>query len=161
SVQSTNRSVAERMTGLVDVLVWVTDPQKYADAVIHQEFVRPFAGHDAVTVLVLNQVDRLREDERGPVLDSLAQLARAAALGRAPGRCPRCRRSPAGRGGPGRYGRTARPRRCGRPGRGPRHRRPGRTGGPGRRRLVPLPRRPEGGLAAGALGPSPAPGPAE
>src|SRR5699024_9903463 len=42
SVQSTNRSVAERMTGLVDVLVWVTDPQKYADAVIHQEFVRPF-----------------------------------------------------------------------------------------------------------------------
>ena len=84
SVQSTNRSVAERMTGLVDVLVWVTDPQKYADAVIHQEFVRPFAGHDAVTVLVLNQVDRLREDERGPVLDSLAQLARADGLDRAP-----------------------------------------------------------------------------
>src|SRR5699024_7527562 len=55
-----------------------------ADAVIHQEFVRPFAGHDAVTVLVLNQVDRLRADERGPVLDSLAQLARADGLDRAP-----------------------------------------------------------------------------
>src|SRR5699024_687844 len=86
--QSADHSVynsdAERMTGLVDVLVWITDPQKYADAVIHQEFVRPFAGHDAVTVLVLNQADRLREDERGPVLDSLAQLARADGLDRAP-----------------------------------------------------------------------------
>ena len=36
------------MTGMVDVIVWVTDPQKYADAVLHQEFVQPFAGHDAV-----------------------------------------------------------------------------------------------------------------
>ena len=84
SVESANRIVAERMTGLVDVLVWVTDPQKYADAVIHQEFVRPFAGHDAVTVLVLNQIDRVREDEREPVLDSLAALARADGLDRAP-----------------------------------------------------------------------------
>ncbi|MGO1407532.1 MAG: dynamin family protein [Brachybacterium sp.] len=84
SVESAHRTVAERMTGLVDVIVWVTDPQKYADAVIHQEFVRPFAGHDAVTVLVLNQIDRIREDERDPVLDSLAALARADGLDQAP-----------------------------------------------------------------------------
>ncbi|ASK65223.1 hypothetical protein CFK39_04565 [Brachybacterium avium] len=84
SVESANRTIAERMTGLVDVIVWVTDPQKYADAVIHQEFVRPFAGHDAVTVLVLNQVDRIREDERAPVLASLEALARADGLDQAP-----------------------------------------------------------------------------
>ncbi|WP_394215469.1 dynamin family protein [Brachybacterium vulturis] len=84
SVESANRTVAERMTGLVDVIVWVTDPQKYADAVIHQEFVRPFAGHDAVTVLVLHQIDRIREDEREPVLASLAALARGDGLDQAP-----------------------------------------------------------------------------
>jgi len=84
SVELTNRETAERMTGLVDVLVWVTDPQKYADAVLHQEFVRRFAGHDAVTLLVLNQIDRLREVERQGVLDSLAALARADGLTEAP-----------------------------------------------------------------------------
>jgi putative protein kinase ArgK-like GTPase of G3E family len=84
SVESAHRDIAERMTGMVDVIVWVTDPQKYADALLHHEFVRPFAGHDAVTVLVLNQVDRLREAEREGVLASLAAIARADGLEGAP-----------------------------------------------------------------------------
>lgn len=84
SVESVHRDIAERMTGMVDVIVWVTDPQKYADALLHHEFVRPFAGHDAVTVLVLNQVDRLREAEREGVLASLAAIARADGLESAP-----------------------------------------------------------------------------
>ena len=84
SVVSAHRDIAERMTGMVDVIVWVTDPQKYADALLHHEFVRPFAGHDAVTVLVLNQVDRLREAEREGVLASLAAIARADGLESAP-----------------------------------------------------------------------------
>lgn len=84
SVESAHRGIAERMTGMVDVIVWVTDPQKYADALLHHEFVRPFAGHDAVTVLVLNQVDRLREAEREGVLASLAAIARADGLESAP-----------------------------------------------------------------------------
>ena len=84
SVERDNRATAERMTGLVDVLVWVTDPQKYADAVLHQEFVRPFAGHDAVTVLVLNQIDRIRGPEREAVRASLEGIARADGLAEAP-----------------------------------------------------------------------------
>ena len=84
SVEDANRAIAEHMTGMVDVLVWVTDPQKYADAVLHQEFVRPLAGHDAVTLLVLNQIDRIREDERRGVLDSLARIAREDGLSSAP-----------------------------------------------------------------------------
>ena len=84
SVESAHRDIAERMTGMVDVIVWVTDPQKYADALLHHEFVRPFASHDAVTVLVLNQVDRLREAEREGVLASLAEIARADGLESAP-----------------------------------------------------------------------------
>ena len=84
SVQPAHRALAERMTALVDVIVWVTDPQKYADAVLHHDFVRPFAGHDAVTVMVLNQSDRLRPEERGAVLDSLAGIVRAEGLTAAP-----------------------------------------------------------------------------
>ncbi|GAB2534856.1 dynamin family protein [Brachybacterium huguangmaarense] len=84
SVELANRAVAERMTGLVDVIVWVTDPQKYADDVLHRDFVVPFAAHDAVTVVVLNQIDRIRPAERPGVLASLESLARADGLGEAP-----------------------------------------------------------------------------
>ncbi len=84
SVQVDNRAVAARMTGLVDVIVWVTDPQKYADAVLHREFVQPFASHDAVTVFVLNQIDRVRPGEREAVVASLEGIARADGLTSAP-----------------------------------------------------------------------------
>ena len=59
SRELTHRAEAERILGLCDVFVWVTDPQKYADALLHDEYVQQFAGHAAVTMVVLNQSDRL------------------------------------------------------------------------------------------------------
>ena len=84
SVEFANRGVVERMTGLVDVIVWVTDPQKYADDVLHRQFVTPFAAHDATTVVVLNQLDRIREADRAGVLASLERLVRLDGLDSAP-----------------------------------------------------------------------------
>lgn len=74
SVEKSNRAIVERMAGYVDVLVWVFDPQKYADAVIHHEFIKPLAEHGAVTMAVLNQSDRLATGEIAGVLDSLQRL---------------------------------------------------------------------------------------
>lgn len=74
SVEASNRKIVEKMAQCVDVLVWVMDPQKYADAVIHQDFIQPLAAHGAVTLAVLNQVDRLDEAELPAVLDSLKLL---------------------------------------------------------------------------------------
>lgn len=71
STRAANREIVERMVGLVDVLVWVLDPQKYADAAVHNDFLAPLAAHGAVTLVVLNQVDRLPETDVQPVLDSL------------------------------------------------------------------------------------------
>lgn len=71
STRQTNRETVQRMVGLVDVLVWVLDPQKYADAAVHHGFLAPLASHGAVTLVVLNQVDRLPERDVQPVLDSL------------------------------------------------------------------------------------------
>jgi GTP-binding protein EngB required for normal cell division len=76
SVALEHRAIAERLAGQVDVLVWVVDPQKYADAVIHRDFIAPLAMHAAVTTAVLNQVDRLPEHEVGSVVDSLRALLR-------------------------------------------------------------------------------------
>ncbi|NKX55380.1 YfjP family GTPase [Arthrobacter mobilis] len=69
-----HRRIVERLAGQVDVLVWVLDPQKYADAAVHYGFLRPLASYGAVTLVVLNQVDRLREGELQPVTDSLRDL---------------------------------------------------------------------------------------
>ncbi|WP_147680844.1 GTPase [Actinomyces ruminicola] len=75
-----HRAVAERLAGLVDVLVWVLDPEKYADAVIHNEFIAPMAEHASVSVVVLNQVDRLHEDERAAAVADLRRLLAAEGL---------------------------------------------------------------------------------
>jgi hypothetical protein len=69
-----HRRIVERLAGQVDVLVWVLDPQKYADAAVHHGFLRPLASYGAVTLVVLNQVDRLREGELKPVLGSLRDI---------------------------------------------------------------------------------------
>ena len=39
STRAANREIVQRMVGLVDVLVWVLDPQKYADAAVHNDFL--------------------------------------------------------------------------------------------------------------------------
>jgi GTP-binding protein EngB required for normal cell division len=58
-----NRAEAERVLELVDLFVWVTDPQKYADARLHDDYVATLSSHDAVTMVVLNQADRLTPSE--------------------------------------------------------------------------------------------------
>ncbi len=58
-----HRVEAERVLELVDLFVWVTDPQKYADSRLHDDYVAALATHEAVTMVVLNQVDRLTPAE--------------------------------------------------------------------------------------------------
>lgn len=74
SVAASHREIAEKLAGQVDVLVWVTDPEKYADAVIHDEFIRPHARHAAVTLAVLNKSDRLAPTDIPTVTEHLEQL---------------------------------------------------------------------------------------
>ncbi|MCQ9163211.1 GTPase [Arthrobacter sp. STN4] len=82
SVHRGHRETAERLAGQVDVLVWVVDPQKYADAAIHNDFIRPFSAHAAVTLVVLNQVDRLALSEVKPVVASLSSILDRDGLGK-------------------------------------------------------------------------------
>lgn len=70
-----HRVESERVLELVDVFVWVTDPQKYADARLHDDYLRVLATHDAVTVVVLNQADRLDREATGQIRGDLSRLA--------------------------------------------------------------------------------------
>ncbi|MBH0110452.1 50S ribosome-binding GTPase [Salinibacterium sp. NG22] len=83
SVEASNRAVAERLAGQVDALIWVVDPQKYADDVLHAQFIAPHARHAAVTLVVLNQVDLLSTEDRAAVVTSLQAIVERDGLPRA------------------------------------------------------------------------------
>ncbi|MGN9889319.1 GTPase [Micromonospora sp. L31] len=80
SVQRSHRLEVDRLLGLVDLVVWVVDPQKYADRVIHTSYLREFHRHRDVTLVVLNQADRLSATELPRVLDDLRRLLDADGL---------------------------------------------------------------------------------
>ena len=83
STEHSHRREVDRLVELVDVFIWVVDPQKYADAVLHDSYLRLLARHAAVTLVVLNQVDRLTESDRDRCLRDLRGLITADGLERA------------------------------------------------------------------------------
>jgi energy-coupling factor transporter ATP-binding protein EcfA2 len=74
SVERGHRVEVDRLLGLVDLVVWVVDPQKYADTVLHDSYLRQFRRHREVTVAVLNQADRLAAEDVQRCLDDLRRL---------------------------------------------------------------------------------------
>lgn len=62
SVATAHREEMERIAEHADVLVWVTDPEKYADKAMHDYLAR-LRGHGAVMALVLNKIDLLGDDD--------------------------------------------------------------------------------------------------
>ncbi|WP_299527543.1 GTP-binding protein [uncultured Streptomyces sp.] len=69
-----HREQVDRVLALVDAVIWVVDPEKYADAALHERYLRPLAGHAEVTFVVLNQIDRLPGEAADLVLDDLRRL---------------------------------------------------------------------------------------
>jgi GTP-binding protein EngB required for normal cell division len=74
STTAAHRLEVDRLVQLVDVLVWVLDPQKYADAAVHDRYLAPYAAHTGVLLVVLNQVDRLDEQAAQACLADLRGL---------------------------------------------------------------------------------------
>ncbi|MEU0438916.1 GTPase [Streptomyces sp. NPDC006186] len=69
-----HREQVDRILRLVDAVIWVVDPEKYADAMLHERYLRPMAGHAEVMFVVLNQTDRLPGEATELVLDDLRRL---------------------------------------------------------------------------------------
>ncbi|MGC4808038.1 GTPase [Micromonospora sp. DT233] len=80
SVQRAHQLEVDRLLGLVDLVVWVVDPQKYADRMIHNSYLREFRRHRDVTLVVLNQADQLPPAELPRVLEDLRRLLDADGL---------------------------------------------------------------------------------
>jgi GTP-binding protein EngB required for normal cell division len=74
STELSHRVEVDRIVALADLLVWVLDPQKYADDLVHARYLRRLTTHQEVVVVVLNQIDRLDPQERNRCLAHLRQL---------------------------------------------------------------------------------------
>jgi hypothetical protein len=64
----------DRLIGMADLMVWVLDPQKYADAAVHRRYLVPLAGHSEVIGVLLNQADLLSPDEADDCAADLRRL---------------------------------------------------------------------------------------
>ena len=72
------------------------DPQKYADAAIHDRYLAPSAEHQDVMLVVLNHIDTVPEERRQSMLDDVRRLLDARRPRPGPGAAgQRPRRAPA------------------------------------------------------------------
>jgi hypothetical protein len=63
SVASEHRARVEAILPRVDAVAWVTDPEKYHDAALHDDFLRAWVGRLARQVVIVNKADRLGPDD--------------------------------------------------------------------------------------------------
>jgi GTP-binding protein EngB required for normal cell division len=84
STEVSHHLEVERLIGLTDLMVWVLDPQKYADAAIHERFLAPLATHRDVMLVVLNHIDEVAPDARGQMLGDVRRLLAADGLAEVP-----------------------------------------------------------------------------
>jgi GTP-binding protein EngB required for normal cell division len=69
-----HRRMVEDLLPEIDVVIWVFDPEKYHDRLVHDEFLGPLAAYREQFIFVLNQIDRLNRGEAGTVLTDLQRL---------------------------------------------------------------------------------------
>jgi len=74
----------DRLVALADLLVWVVDPQKYADAAIHDRYLKPAVEQQDVLLVVLNHIDTVPEERRQSMLDDIRRLLDEDGLDRVP-----------------------------------------------------------------------------
>lgn len=74
SVESVHRAVVDRVLPLVDLLVWVVDPQKYADDALHSGYLQKSQGLEGSMVVAVNQIDTVPETMRLELVADMSRL---------------------------------------------------------------------------------------
>ena len=74
STEVSHHLEVDRLVELADLLVWVLDPQKYADAALHDRYLRRLSGHSEVMLVVLNHIDTVPPDRREAMVADVRRL---------------------------------------------------------------------------------------
>ena len=82
SVTTEHSLQVDRLVPLADILVWVVDPQKYADAALHDGYLRGLGARQEDMLVLVNQVDTLPESGLASLLDDVGSLLKDDGLSR-------------------------------------------------------------------------------
>jgi GTP-binding protein EngB required for normal cell division len=74
STEVSHHLEVDRLVRLADLLVWVLDPQKYADAALHDRYLKKMALHKDVMLVVLNHIDTVPEAKRQGMVDDVRRI---------------------------------------------------------------------------------------
>lgn len=74
SVAEEHREVVDHVLPMADLLVWVVDPQKYADDALHSGYLSKLSGAEASMLVVVNQIDTVVESQRDALLADVQRL---------------------------------------------------------------------------------------
>jgi GTP-binding protein EngB required for normal cell division len=76
SIADWHRERVEDLIPRVDGVIWLFDPDKYRDPIVHDEFLARLAEHRSQFIFALNKIDKLRPDDlqtvRQDLLETLA-----------------------------------------------------------------------------------------
>ncbi len=76
SIADWHRERVEDLIPRVDGVIWLFDPDKYRDPIVHDEFLTQLAVHKSQFIFALNKIDKLRPDDlqtvRQDLIDTLA-----------------------------------------------------------------------------------------
>ncbi|WP_172121028.1 GTPase [Actinomyces faecalis] len=74
SVTAAHALQVDRLVPLADILVWVLDPQKYADSALHDGYLRGLGARQEDMLVLVNQVDTLPEGSRDRLMEDVHSL---------------------------------------------------------------------------------------
>lgn len=84
SVEVSHAVQVSRLVPLVDLLIWVLDPQKYADEALHSGYLSALQARRESMIVVLNQIDTVPLGARDALVADCRKLLAADGLGEVP-----------------------------------------------------------------------------
>lgn len=74
SVRDAHSGLVDKLLPVVDVLIWVVDPQKYADHILHSRYLAKMRRRADSMLVVLNHVDRVPDGRREELIADIHDL---------------------------------------------------------------------------------------
>jgi hypothetical protein len=84
SIRADHKATVDKLVQRVDVLLWVLDPQKYAQGLLHRGYLRDLRQHADVQLAALNKVDELSSGERDACVADLRRILASEGLSKVP-----------------------------------------------------------------------------
>jgi GTP-binding protein EngB required for normal cell division len=84
SIRIDHKATVDRVIQRVDVLLWVLDPQKYAQGLLHRGYLRDLRQHADVQLVALNKVDELSNGEQDACVTDLRRILASEGLSKVP-----------------------------------------------------------------------------